>query len=366
MQRFTEAVLLAVLATACSKETEKTEPTPTKPAEQAVTAAPTAVVAAGAVPTPPTSLGPLKIPSDNPLTPAKVALGQRLFFDKRLSSDGSRACYDCHQNEQGTGGKEPLAIGAENKQLTRHAPVMWNVAYLPRLYWDGRADSLEAQAKGAWGGGNMGVGADNLQKKADELGALPEYKQAFLDVFPTEGATPDTVAKALASYERTLFCGDTKFDAFQAGDQSALDEKQKAGWELFSGKANCHSCHTPPFFSDAFGAADGAYHNTGRGFEGKKPEEVDVGRQKVSSSASDHAAFKTPSLRNVSRTAPYFHDGSAATLEEAVRFMASGGFKNPNLDPKLVDKKLTDDEIAALLAFLGSLECTGTLEPPKN
>jgi cytochrome c peroxidase len=361
-------LLLAVLVAACSKETEKPPPPKTAPAKQAVTQAATAAAPVATIPKPPESLGPIKVPPDNPLTPAKVALGQRLFFDKRLSSDGSRSCYDCHTNEHGTGGEVPLAVGAENKQLTRHAPILWNVAYLPRLYWDGRADSLEAQAKGAWSGGNMGVGADNLQKKADELGALPEYKQAFLDVFPTEGATPDTVVKAIASYERTLFCGDTKFDKFKAGDQSALTEQQKKGWELFSGpKANCHSCHTPPFFSDAYTAAEGAYHNTGRGFdEGKKPDEIDVGREKVSSSPSDHGAFKTPTLRNVSNSAPYFHNGAAKTLEEAVRFMAGGGYKNPNRDPKLEDKKLSDEEIADLVAFLGSLACDGKLEPPKN
>lgn len=365
MQQPIRTLALVALVVACSKETERA-PAPKGTAAQGVSQAPTAAVAVAKVPTPPASLGPIKVPPDNPLTAAKIALGHRLFFDKRLSSDGSRSCYDCHKNEQGTGGELPLAVGAENKQLPRHAPVMWNVAYLPRFYWDGRADSLEAQAKGAWAGGNMGVGADNLQKKADEIGALPEYKQAFLDVFPTEGATADTIVKAIASYERTLFCGETQFDRFSAGDRSALDEKQKQGWELFAGKANCHSCHTPPFFSDAYTAAEGAYHNTGIGFAGKKPEEVDVGRAKVSSTASDHGAFKTPTLRNVSRTAPYFHDGSVASLEEAVRFMASGGHANPNLDPKLVDKKLSDDEVGAIVAFLGALECSGTLEPPKN
>ncbi len=364
---------LGVLAVAagCSKDEQKKEPAP----ETATTAA--AVKASAEpkpsyppVPEPPKSLGAIQVPKDNPLTPAKVALGHKLFFEKRLSVDGSRACYSCHQNEQGTGGKEPMAIGANEKQLTRHAPVMWNVAYLPAFYWDGRAASLEAQAKGAWGGGNMGVGADNLQKKADEIGLLPEYKQLFAAAFPGEGATADTIAQALASYERTLFCGDTAYDKFAAGDKSALTDEQKKGWEVFSEaeKGNCASCHTPPFFSDAYKAEGGAYHNAGVGFEGKKPEEVDVGRQKVSNSDSDHGAFKTPTLRNVSKTAPYFHDGSAATLEEAVKFMAAGGYKNKNLDPKLAklqEKKLSDEEIQSLVAFLGALECSGTLEQPK-
>lgn len=365
MIRAGSAVLAVLMIAACSKETPP--PEETKSAKAAVTPEASDEAPKKAafppVPKPPVALGAIKVPEDNPLTPEKVELGRRLFFDTRLSSDGSRACYSCHQNEQGTGGKDPVAIGAGDVPLTRHAPVMWNVAYLPKLYWDGRAGSLEAQALGAWAGGNMGVSKDNLQQKADEIGALPEYKDAFLDAFPTEGATPDTIVKALASYERTLFCGETKFDAFSKGDTSALDEQQKKGWALFSGKANCHSCHTPPFFSDAYSAQEGAYHNTGKGFEGKKPEEVDVGREKVSSTKTDHGAFKTPTLRNISKSAPYFHDGSAATLEEAVRFMAVGGFKNPNLDPKLEDKKLSDAEIELLVAFLGALDCEGKLEP---
>ncbi len=333
---------------AASAEAPKAEPKPAKPSHPPL-------------PTPPKSLGKPKVPSDNPLTPAKVALGKKLFFDKRLSVDGSRACYSCHLNEDGTGGHEPMAIGAKEKQLTRHAPTMWNVAYLPRLYWDGRADSLEAQATGAWAGGNMGVGKENLAAKAEEIYLLKEYTALFDEAFPGIGGTSTTIAQALASYERTLFCGDTAFDKFTAGDQSALTAEQKAGWELFSGKANCHSCHTPPFFSDAYMAEQGAYHNTGMGYQGKKPEEVDQGRGEISKIDSEMGAFKTPSLRNVSKSAPYFHNGSVATLEEAVRFMASGGFKNPKLDPKLVDKKLSDAEIKSIVAFLSALDCDGEL-----
>ncbi|MEN9580344.1 MAG: hypothetical protein RJA70_3353, partial [Pseudomonadota bacterium] len=297
------------------------------------------------------------------------ALGHKLFFDKRLSVDGSRSCYSCHQNEDGTGGHEPLAVGAGDKPLTRHAPVMWNVGYLPAFYWDGRADSLESQAKGAWGGGNMGVGKDNLQKKADEIGALAEYAPLFVEVFPGEGATPDTIAQALASYERTLFCGATAYDKFLEGDKGAMTAEQQAGFEIFAAadKGNCASCHTPPFFSDAYLAQGGAYHNIGIGFEGKAPEAVDVGRQVVTKSPSDYGAFKTPTLRNVSKTAPYFHDGSVATLEAAVRFMAGGGYPNKNLDAKLgvlPKDRLKDSEIASLVAFLGALECEGHLVVP--
>ncbi len=375
--RFTSWTLLLVLGSAvaaCSKTEEKPQQKAAPPAatpagsakNEPAAAVEKAAPKAAALPTPPKSLGSPRIPKDNPLTAEKVALGRKLFFDKRLSADGSRACYSCHQNEDGTGGHEPTAIGAKEVKLTRHAPVMWNVAYLPKLYWDGRADSLEAQAIGAWAGGNMGVGKENLAKKADELYLMDEYTPLFDAAFPGQGGTPTTVSQALASYERTLFCGNTAFDKFSAGDTSALTAEQKKGWELFTGNANCHSCHTPPFFSDAYMAEAGAFHNAGIGFEGKKKAEVDPGRQKVSNVDSEFGAFKTPTLRNVTKSAPYFHDGSADTLEKAVRFMASGGHKNPNLDPKFVDRKLTDDQVKSVIAFLGALECDAELEAPEK
>ena len=363
-----QAVWAAALALGCSKNE------PSESARAGEKSAPAAATAPAApagpalrpLPTPPKSLGLPKVPRNNPTTSAKVRLGQQLFFDPALSVDGTLACYSCHKNEDGTGGHDPTAIGVKNTKLPRHAPVLWNVAYLPRLFWDGRADSLEAQAKAAWSGGSMGVAPAALAAKADEIGAKPEYKAQFAAVFPGIGATPDSVVQAISAYERTLYCGDTKLDRHVAGDTSALDEEQKAGLELFIGKAACHSCHTPPFFSDAFAMEDGAYHNVGVGTADKDPASVDVGRQKVSENPSEWAAFKTPSLRNVTRSAPYLHDGSIAKLEDTVRYMAGGGRKNPGLDPKMVDKNLSDDEIKKLVAFLGSLECSGSLEPPSS
>ena len=175
----------------------------------------------------------------------------------------------------------------------------------------------------------MGVGEDKLAAKAEEIGDRPEYKAEFAAAFPGIGATPTSVVQAISAYERTLFCGDTKLDRHLAGDGSALNEQQKAGLELFIGKAACHGCHTPPFFSDSYLMEDGSYHNIGVGLRGKDPATADVGRQKVSQNPSEWAAFKTPSLRNVSRSAPYLHDGSIAHVERHRAFHGRRRFSEP-------------------------------------
>jgi len=335
-----------------------------KPAEEQ--AAPTAAEPPGEkieLPPAPSEFPQLKIPGDNPQTPDKIALGHQLFFDARLSVDGSRSCYSCHQNEHGNGGETPLAIGAKETPLTRHSPVIWNTAFFEAFYWDGRAGSLEAQATGAWGGGNMGVGAENLASKTAELAKIEGYATQFKKVFPDEGMTPDTVAKAISAYERTLICKDTAYDRFAKGDEGALNEQQKEGWALFMGKGQCSVCHAPPLFSSAMGVPGGLYYNVGIGTAGKAENEVDVGRFKISEQDADWAAFKVPSLRNVSKSAPYFHDGSVATLAEAVKIMATGGIDNKNKSALLADRGLRNEELAALVAFLGALDC-GRLQAP--
>ena len=171
------------------------------------------------------------------------------------------------------------------------------------LYWDGRAPDLEAQMKAAWGGANMGVGKENLERKAAELASLPEYAELFDQAFPGVDVTADHVAEAVSSYERTLYCADTAYDRFIAGDAQALTPEQKAGWDLFRERAGCVNCHTPPFFSDAFLTPGGAYHNIGVEFRYKKLAEIDAGRGAITKEPRDFAAFKTPSLREISRTA---------------------------------------------------------------
>ncbi len=311
------------------------------------------------------SLGTMSIPSDNPQSVAKVALGHQLFFDQRLSVDGSRACYSCHQNEDGNGGHDPIAVGAAEKSVGIHSPVIWNVGFLQAYYWNGRAPTLEAQAQAAWSGANMGVGRDGLEAKAREIGAIAAYRRQFDAVFPGKGATPDTIVQAIAAYERTLVCDDTAYDRWLHGDHEALTNREKDGLEVFLGKAGCSSCHAPPHFSIAYSVPNGAYFNVGVGIEGKVEEEIDTGRFQVTKKDEDWAAFKPPTLRNVSRSAPYFHDGSARTLEEAVRFMASGGHPNRNRSPLLTDRKLSNSEFRSLLSFLRALDCGKQLEEPE-
>jgi cytochrome c peroxidase len=312
-------------------------------------------------------LQPLALP-DDPKRAEKIALGHALYFDKRLSGDGSRSCYACHLNEDGTGGHDPIAIGAGDKPLTRHSPVMWNVAYQQgAFYWDGRAKTLENQIKAALEGGNMGVGTEpgKLDAKAAEIGKIAGYKKLFAAAFPdAKEIEPEHVIGGVAEYIRSaLICKDTAYDKFAAGDKSALGEAQQRGLDLFLGKAQCAVCHAPPHFSSSTAIDGGQYHNVGIGTD--KPEaEVDPGRGKITSKPEDWAAFKPPTLRNVSKTPPYFHDGSVADLAAAVKLMATGGKDNKNKSKLIADRALTDAELADLVAFLGGLECPGALEEP--
>jgi cytochrome c peroxidase len=169
------------------------------------------------------------IPPDNPMTPEKVALGRQLFFDERLSVDGSRSCYSCHVCEKGLTDGLPKAIGAANKQLTRSSPTLWNIGYHKEFYWDGRSPSLEKQALAAWTGGNMGAKADEIVAK---LNALEGYKSQFQKVFQSD-ATPDNVVKAIAAFERTIISGNTAWDRWKAGDQQAISQSAWRGWNIF-------------------------------------------------------------------------------------------------------------------------------------
>lgn len=307
---------------------------------------------------------PMTVPADNPMEADKVALGKQLYYDQRLSGDGNRSCYGCHLKENGLTDGRPTALGAFDKQLTRAAPTMWNVGYYEALYWDGRSTALEKQVQGAWSGGNMGAsgndGAPSMEDICAQLNEIPGYAEQFEAVFGGP-ATPDNVAYAIAAFMRTIVTTteNSRYIAFSNGDEAALSDQEKRGWMIFSEKAKCTNCH------DGRLLADMQYHNVGIGMDAENP---DIGRAKISEDEQDTGAFKTPSLFDISKSAPYFHDGSVATLEEAVDLMLSGGKPNQWLDEKnLADAKnadLSDDEKADLLAFLKALDVEYAIEEP--
>ncbi len=294
---------------------------------------------------------PMSIPADNPLTTEKAALGRQLFFDERLSGDGSRSCYSCHVCEKGLTDGLAKSVGAFNKQLPRSSPTLWNIGYHREFYWDGRSGSLEAQAKAAWTGANMGANADEI---AGKLNAIEGYRTQFQKVFG-ENATPDNIVKAIAAYERTIISGDTAWDRYRAGDQSAMSESAVRGWNVFQA-IKCTNCH------DGVLLTDQQYHNVGIGMDQKEP---DVGRFKVTNNPQDTGAFKTPTLRDISQSGPYFHDGSTATLEEALDIMLGGGKPNQYLDRKNLEKHdILPDQRAALIDFLKALDVDCNLKKP--
>ena len=293
----------------------------------------------------------MTIPADNPMTPEKVALGRQLFFDERLSGDGTRSCYSCHVCEKGLTDGLAKAIGAFNKQLPRSSPTLWNIGYHKEFYWDGRSPSLEKQAMAAWTGGNMGAKADEIAAK---LNAIEGYHSQFHQVFGGD-ATPDNIVKAIAAYERTLISGDTPWDRYRAGNQSAMSESAVRGWNVFQA-IKCTNCH------DGVLLTDQQYHNVGIGMDQKEP---DLGRFVATKNPQDTGAFKTPTLRDISQSAPYFHDGSAATLEEAVDIMLGGGKPNQYLDRKNLEKHdVLPDQRSALIDFLKALDVDCNLKKP--
>lgn len=288
---------------------------------------------------------------DNPWTKEKAELGKQLFYEPRLSGTGAMACAECHHADKAFTDGVAKSKKDDGTTNSRNSPSMFNVGYLDRLYWDGRAKNLEANVLAAWKA-QIGGKPDEAVKK---LAAVPEYAKAFQGAFG-EGPSEGTVVKALASFLRTLRSGDSAFDRFLAGDKAALVDAAKKGADLFMTKG-CVTCHVPPLFTDRI------YHNVGIGMTAEKPD-VGAGGEKAFNDPSKTGQFKTPSLRNVAKTAPYFHDGSVATLKEAVKLMSSGGIDNKHKDALLVPWKLSDEEIDQLVAFLESLTGNDEWTPP--
>jgi len=299
-------------------------------------------------------------PADNPMTREKIELGRMLFFDKRLSGDGSRSCYSCHLKEFGLTDGKPTAIGAYDAKLPRASPTLWNIGYHTQFYWDGRSPSLERQGMAAWTGGNMGVsGKDGRPSTSDiakKLNGIPGYGSQFQKVFGG-AATPENIMLAISAFERTIVSTRGPWFRFRAGNQNAISAAARRGYQIFDQKAKCTNCH------DGILLTDMQYHNVGIGMDKEKP---DVGRASASKDEKDTGAFKTPTLLDIAKSAPYFHDGSVATLEEAVDLMVSGGKKNKFLDTtNLKEAALTKAEKADLLAFLRSLNVETVLVEPK-
>ena len=358
MMSFSRASILGLTvvlaATACeSKPAEAPKPDPKmatpppKPPEPAVTLEP-----APPLPATPLGLPELKVPADNPLTAEKVALGKILFFDTRLSKDGSAACESCHHHEMGWTDGKALSTKVGGGVNKWHTPTLYNAGYLTAWYWDGRAPTLEKQITAAWKGQ---MGAEDQAAIAAKLNEVPAYKAHFQRAF-SGPATAENIPQALASFVRTLRSGDSAWDKYEKGDKTAVSADAVEGFKVFTAKAQCALCHAPPLYTD-FG-----FHNIGVTVDkDKKPEEGRAGQTK---DVSETGAFKTPGLRSVTKSGPFFHDGGTATLDAAVAYMVAGGTKNEHLDKKLRAVKLSKKEMAQLMAFIGALESTETFEKP--
>ena len=284
------------------------------------------------------------IPSDNPITSKKVLLGKLLFFDKQLSKDKSISCATCHNPVYSFSNGETVGEGVLSLRGTRNVPSIINRLFGQTQFWDGRSETLESQALGPLL--NPNEMAINEELLLERLKADAVYQRLFKDAFDSV-PTLEGVGKAIAAFERTLLSGETAFDQYEwDGEKNALNENAKRGLALFRGKARCSICHIGTNFTDE------KFHNLGAGEgAGKK----DPGRAQVTKDSADFGAFKTPTLRNITLTAPYMHDGSLATLEEVIAFYDRGGRSNPNLDKELKPLKLTNQETADLLEFLKSL-----------
>jgi cytochrome c peroxidase len=301
----------------------------------------------------PLGLPPEPVPPGNPPTAETVALGHRLFYDTRLSADGTISCASCHNPNRGFTDGQRVAKGIRGQTGTRSAPTLLNSAYYPVEFWDGRASSLEDQAGGPMANPiEMGQPHEVSVRK---LEGDSDYRALFQKAFGPGPVTLDKIAKSLASFERTLLSGDSAFDRYQYGHEAeAMSPAAIRGLAAFRDPArgNCIACHT--IGKDYALFADGKFHNIGVGVDATG-ELTDLGRYSQTQVDADRGAFKTPTLRNVAITAPYMHDGSEKTLQQVVDYYAGGANSNPQLDPAIRAIKLTAQDRADLVAFLEAL-----------
>jgi len=322
-----------------------------------------------------------KIPADNPQTPEKISLGQRLFLDPRLSVDGTVSCSTCHDPKLAFTDRRPTSFGVKGRVGQRNAPTVLNALYNKTQFWDGRVNTLEEQAALPIVNA-VEMGHPNLDAAVAQIAAIEEYQQAFRVVFGRSPNGPDLL-RAIASYERTQLSFDSPFDHFIAGEKNAIDDSAKRGWELFNNQARCNKCHAlTETTRDVTNLIDNDFHNIGIGIIrhnvvalARQAEQLiktgdtaaidraaiqsdmsALGRFLVTKQEKDIASFKTPNIRNVLVTGPYFHDGSQETLWDVIDHYNKGdGLQNPYLDGDIQPLALTESDIDDLVAFMASL-----------
>ena len=293
-------------------------------------------------------------------TPERVRLGRWLFFDKRLSADNTISCASCHQPKSAFSENTPVSTGIGGQKGNRKAPSFLNQAWTasPHFFWDGRAASLEEQAGGPMVN-PIEMGNENHDVVIQKLSGIRGYAKHFKEAFGTEEISIERVTKAIADYERTRMSGNSPWDKWRkGGDRNAVSQEVKKGHELFFGNAFCNNCHLGQNFTD------GKFHNLGIGWDPEAKKFADEGRYGVTKMDADRGAFKTPSLRDVSKHAPYMHDGSIKTLREVMELYIKGGNRNPHLDRQIDHRfaeqlDLSENEITALVKFMEALDGEG-------
>ena len=321
------------------------------------------------------------IPPDNPQTPEKISLGQRLFFDRRLSVDGTVSCRTCHDPAFAFTDRKPTSVGIKGRVGQRNAPTVLNALYNKTQFWDGRVNTLEEQAALPIVN-SVEMAQPNLDAAVAQIATVAEYQHAFQQVFHRPPNGPDLL-RAIASYERTQLAFDCPFDHFIAGDKNAIDASARRGWDLFNTQARCNKCHAlTDTQRDVTVFTDNDFHNIGIGIIrhnvvalARQAEQLinsgdtsaidraaiqtdmsALGRFLITKKEKDIASFKTPDIRNVLVTAPYFHDGSQETLWDVIDHYNKGdGLQNPYLDEDIQPLALTESEIDDLVAFMASL-----------
>lgn len=314
----------------------------------------------------PLGLPPVPIPPDNPPTAETIALGRRLYYDPILSVDNTVSCASCHSPQYGFADPKPVSEGVGHQKGARNSPPVTNAGYFKVQFWDGRAASLEKQAEGPVQ--NPVKMANTLAVVEQRLNADPSYQAEFAKAWGPRPITYEMVEKSIASFERTVMSGNSAFDRWKYGhDENAVSAAVKRGFIVFTSKrkGNCAACHSVGASYALF--TDNQFHDVGVGYD--MGQFTDVGLFAVTHNQADKGKFKTPSLRNISRTAPYMSDGSLKNLKEVIDFYIGAGNSNPNLDKEIhVLDFLSGQERSDLEAFLNSLtgETTPDVGPPEG